>query len=185
MNTTTTKGSPYLLILFIVIFGGVIIYFIYSSIKRKEEVFEGVIIDKNVIENQTANNTGSPTNNGIGLNIGNNLGGVTHTYKIRVKDDSGKEFNYKVSEGQYEILKIGDRVSKAKGTTVVTVISSSQVQSPKSGYSLNLNNQEPISVPPIPPIPLVTPINPNPPANPQTPSQSAETNTPNQLPPNS
>jgi len=53
-----------------------------------------------------------------------NTGGVRHTYSIKVKTDQGKEISYTISAGMYETIKIGDRVSKPKGTTEITIVSS-------------------------------------------------------------
>jgi nitrogen fixation protein FixH len=131
MNSTT-KGSPYLIIIIIAVFGTVIAVLIYSAIRRREVSFEGEVIDKNIIETRQINNMQPGVNNGNGINLGNMQGNVTHTYKIKVKDNSGKVINYKVSQGKYEIIEIGDRVSKPKGTTDVTILDSSKTNNPAS-----------------------------------------------------
>ncbi len=130
MNSTT-KGSPYLIIIIIAVFGTVIAVLIYSAIRRREVSFEGEVIDKNIVETVQTNDM-QGVNNGTGINLGNMQGNVTHTYKIKVKDNSGKVINYKVSQGKYEIIEIGDRVSKPKGTTDVTILDSSKTNNPAS-----------------------------------------------------
>jgi len=101
---------------FVVVFGLVI----YSFIHRREETFTGAVTDKDIREN--VNNT---YNNNFNQPTGIVLGGtnnVTHQYMIKVKTDAGKEISYQVSEGQYQIINIGDRVAKQKGTTEVQVV---------------------------------------------------------------
>jgi hypothetical protein len=149
------------LIAILVIFGGAIVFIIVNAIRRREINFEGTVIDKNIIENR-ANNNSMMNRPGGGIMIGGNMnGGVTHEYKIRVKTDLGKEINYKITEGMYEIIKIGDRVSKASGTTEIT-IQSSPSQVPPPGPT---NNSPTSSVPPTTPIP---PSMPNQNNNPQS-----------------
>ena len=98
--------------------------FIFLAIRRREEVFEGEVIDKNIVESQVMNNAyGNPAMREPGIMIGN-TGGLRHTYTIKVKTDQGKVINYTISEGKYEIIKIGDRVSKPKGTAEITIVSS-------------------------------------------------------------
>ena len=109
-----------------IIFLTFIALFLGLYIRRREIAFEGDVIDKDVIENQVQNT--SPMNRG-GITFGNS-GGVTHTYQIKVKTSTGKTVNYQISEGMYEIIKIGDRVSKPKGTTEVSIVSSTSGISP-------------------------------------------------------
>lgn len=162
------------LVAFIVIFGGVIIFVIVSAIKRREITFEGVVIDKNVIENRVNNNNMGAQPNGI--NIGTMNGGVTHTYKIRVKTDAGKEINYKISEGMYETVKINDRVSKQKGTTEIQILSTSQTAPQPQQPSVS-------TTPPPPPIPPATPVpSTNPTAPPPPPPVTPPQNTNSQKP---
>jgi hypothetical protein len=107
--------------IFIIFF--VIVFAIIGGlyIRRREIVFEGEVVDKDIHESTVQNNSmGSG-----GITFGNS-GGVTHSYMIKVKTDAGKEVNYQISEGKYEIIKIGDRVSKPKGTTDITILSSRQ-----------------------------------------------------------
>ena len=139
------------LIGFIVVFGGVIVLVIVSAIRRREITFEGTVIDKNIIESRVNNNMmGRPG----WIMIGNMNGGVTHEYKIKVKTDAGKEINYKISEGMYEVVKIGDRASKTSGTTEKTILSSAQpATAPSTGTT---------PIPPTATPPTVPPQNTNP-----------------------
>ncbi|HVO86707.1 MAG TPA: hypothetical protein VMT23_03215 [Candidatus Binatia bacterium] len=125
--TTTTTTNPKAVIAFIAVFAAFIALFIGLYIRRREVVFTGTVIDKNILESVAQNSTmpmnqGGITFGGGRLGVGNNSG-VIHNYQIRVKTDAGKEFNYPISSGKYEIIKIGDRVSKPKGTTEVDIIS--------------------------------------------------------------
>jgi len=124
------------------VFGLFILLVIVLYIRRREMVFEGEVIDKNVVENQVHNT--QPMNQGI--TIGNNMnGGVTHSYTIKVKTDAGKTIGYPISSGMYEVIKIGDRVSKPKGTTEVTIVSSkTNVTNPPQGIA----GQPPAPTPP-------------------------------------
>ena len=115
---------------FILVFGGAIGFAIYSFFHRRDETFTGLVIDKDIIENQVNNNMMRPNQPGINIGMGGMMnngfgGGIQHTYRIKVKTDAGKEIHYQISEGKYEIIKIGDRVSKAHGTTDVEIVSSS------------------------------------------------------------
>src|SRR6185503_19348059 len=91
--------------------------------RRREEVFEGEVVDKDVVEN--VNNT-MPMDSRPGLHFGGPSGfsGTTHTYVVKVKTLAGKTITWQVSEGKYDIIKIGDRVSKPKGTTDLQILSS-------------------------------------------------------------
>ncbi len=139
-------------IIFLIIFFGVIAFMIVSYFRKKEEVFQGVVIDKNINEVQHMNNGGPHMTAGMS-------GGVTHQYMIKVKTDNGKEIKYQISEGKYEIVKIGDRVSKAKGTTDIDISSSSQTTSPTTPVNYTQGSPDLAQSAPIPPIQPVT-INP-------------------------
>ena len=91
-------------------------------VKRREMVFEGQVIDKDIIEMQDDN---LPSSGSSTISIVANTS-VRHEYKITVKTDVGKVVHYQISEGMYETIKIGDRVSKPKGTTQISIVSSSQ-----------------------------------------------------------
>jgi hypothetical protein len=144
-----------IVILFVLIFGGAIGFAIYSFFHRRDESFTGIVIDKDIIENQVNNNMqmGRPgVNIGAVPIMGNGLGGgIRHTYRIKVKTDVGKEIHYTISEGMYEIIKIGDHVSKAHGTTDVTILGSTQPILP---------TQPTEPVPLVSPTPLSEPIPP-------------------------
>jgi hypothetical protein len=81
-----------------IIFGAVFLLIailaIFNAIKRKEISFEGVVTDKNIVEEQMNNNNmgmmnmGRPSENIIGIPGGNMMGGgVKHIYKVTVQPD--------------------------------------------------------------------------------------------------
>ena len=111
----------------ILIVAGIIALYIH----RREEVFEGQVVDKDIIENV---NNSMPMNNQPGFHIGGPIGvnNVTHTYVVKVQTAEGKTKTWNVSEGKYEIIKIGDHVSKPKGTTELQLVSSTSSQNPVS-----------------------------------------------------
>jgi len=136
MNNSHTISSKYGIVIFIAILAVVLGIIVYSNVKRKGESFEGVVTDKDIIETQQMNDTSTPGANGINIgNYGN--GGIRHSYRIKVKDDSGKDIKYSISAGMYEIIKIGDRVSKAKGTTDIKILSSSKKEKDSSKIAHN------------------------------------------------
>ncbi len=117
------------ILVFVVVFGCIIFSYIY----RRTESFEGVVVDKDVREN--INNTMPNRSGGITLGATNG-GNVTHQYMLKVKTDAGKTIHYQVSEGKYQLINIGDRVSKRSGTTDVEVTQKAtggQSQPPASG----------------------------------------------------
>ncbi len=141
-SPTYTTNNPKTLIIIAVIFLAAGALFVGLYIRRREIVFEGVVIDKDIIESQVQNNN----MNSPGIMLGNS-GGVTHTYRIKVKTDAGKDINYKISEGKYEIIKIGDRVSKAKGSTEINITPQAQSASQPSRPP----TEPPITTPPVTP----------------------------------
>ena len=147
--------NPIALVVIIVIVIAVVGYAIYSAIKRREEVFEGEVVDKDVIETEAVNhNYGPPgTPRPSGIVIGNAGSGIKHTYKIKVKTDQGKVIGYVISEGMYETVKIGDRVSKAKGSAEITIVAQA------AGATVPPPPAPPPSTPP-------PPLSPNPPSTP-------------------
>jgi hypothetical protein len=176
----TTTSSPVAGIIFGVIFVAIVGGATVLAIRRREIVFDGEVIDKNIVENSMPVNDMGNMNHG-GINLVNG-GGIKHDYYINVRTSSGKTIKYKISSGMYEIVKIGDMVSKPKGTTEITITSSKtptvtatppQVISPTSPQT---NTQ----VTPASPIPATTP--PTSPAS--TPTTSAPvSNPPTSTPP--
>lgn len=92
-------------------------------------MFEGQVIDKDIIENV---NNSMPVNNQPGIHIGGPIGynNVTHNYIVKVQTTDGKIKTWSISEGKYEIIKIGDRVVKPKGTTNLQIVSQAQPVNP-------------------------------------------------------
>jgi len=104
-------------VIILVVVGVIALY-----IHRRQEVFEGQVVDKDIVEN-TSNTT--PMNNHTGFHFGGAAGynNVTHTYIVKVQTTEGKKITWSVSEGKYEIIKIGDHVVKPKGTTDLQIVS--------------------------------------------------------------
>lgn len=96
-----------------VLVGGLLIA---NYFRKRGMAFEGVVTDKDIREHQVNNSV--PGQGGISIN---NNGGVQHDYVIKVDTGSGKTITWKISQGKYEMVKIGDRVSKQKGTTDIEI----------------------------------------------------------------
>ncbi len=59
------------------------------------------------------NNASTPGSNGINIgNYGN--GGIRHSYRIKVKDDSGKDIKYNISLECMKLLKLAIEFQKPK-----------------------------------------------------------------------
>ncbi len=102
--------------LFIII--GAVVVGLY--LKKKNMSFEGEVIDKDVKEieniNNTVNDMGRPGT--LTFSTKNN---TSRVYSIKVKTMAGKEIHWNISEGKYEIIKIGDFVTKRSGTTDIDI----------------------------------------------------------------
>lgn len=136
-----------------------VIYGVYTNKKRKDAVWSGVVIDKDITEVVHDNNDFGNNNqqNGIGLfSIGNtnNQMAVTHSYSIKVKTDGGEQFDWDISSGLYETINIGDRLTKSAGTDVPEVVEKAVV-----------NTQPNVQTPP-PTNPATPPSGPTPPIPP-------------------
>lgn len=119
-------------VIVIIIFVAIVGLFIGAYVHRRQEVFEGEVIDKDIQEQVNNNFNGNQNRSGVGftlrgVNFNNNNGSnVTHTYSIKVRITTGKEINWQISEGKYEIVKIGDHVTKQAGTTEVDITPKAQ-----------------------------------------------------------
>jgi hypothetical protein len=128
-----------IIILLIVSFAGFIVLYIH----QREEIFEGEVVDKDIVETTPAQSM----NNRPGLSFGSaGYGGVQHTYKVKVKTSNGQTKNWTVSEGKYEIIKIGDRVSKSKGTRDLEIISSAPSAPAPAMPPTDMPNQPPAGI---------------------------------------
>jgi hypothetical protein len=149
----TTTSSPTISIIIGAIFAVVIIGAIVMAIRRREIVFDGEVIDKNITETRNAmpmNNMGNMNSGGINMMSG----GIQHEYYIKVKTANGKTIKYKISSGMYETVKIGDTVSKPTGTSEITITSSQtpianaatpQLISPATPTSVETSPKTPIA----------------------------------------
>lgn len=117
------------IIIFIAIFAGAIFLGLRASKQRVEASWSGEVIDKSVDENverndQFNNNDNRPIN--IGFGVGTNNAQiqpvVTHSYRVTIKTDDGKEIFWSVSSGMYEQIKIGDRMVKKSGEATPQII---------------------------------------------------------------
>ncbi len=134
---------------------GFFVYGMYSNKKRKEAVWSGIVVDKNILEIAHDNNS-NQNNNGVNLfSMGNNGSQttVTHNYSIKVKTESGDQINWPISSGLYEAINIGDKLTKSVGTDVPEIIekaatsSQSQINNPVAASPQSSN-----TAPPTPPI---------------------------------
>ncbi len=96
-------------------------------IRRRNMTFEGIVTDKDIKEivNENTNLAQRST-----ISFGNTGNSVTHQYNIKVQTTSGKIINWQISEGKYQILNIGDHVSKRSGTTDIDITPRTQVPPP-------------------------------------------------------
>lgn len=85
-------------------------------------------MDKAIQENvrtgsEQMNDRSGPSVGGIRFGSSGSGVAVTHSYSITVRPDgAGEPFDWPVSSGFYEIVKIGDKVVKRPGTTTPEVI---------------------------------------------------------------
>lgn len=108
----------------------VFVIFIAFYIRRRNMAFEGVVTDKDVRQ-EVINDPNS--NQSSGIRIGSSP--VRQIYTIKIQKSDGKSVSWQVSEGKYQIINIGDKVTKKPGTTDIEV-------APKNGPS---NQQQPPS----------------------------------------
>lgn len=103
------------------IFVAVVGLFAGLYIRRRAIAFAGKVIDKDVHEQVNNNfNQNQAANKGISINTAS-ASNVTHQYMIKILTDAGKTINWQVSQGKYEIINIGDHVTKPAGTTEVEI----------------------------------------------------------------
>ena len=122
------QGSAWVLVVFGLVFVGIAAVIIIQKIKRKGAQWTGVVIDKNMSEDVVRDNRRD--RNGVGsggfnISMGNN-NAVQRSYRLRIRDDSGKEFNWPVGEGVYQTVTVGDRLQKQPGSETPTVLSKAQ-----------------------------------------------------------
>ena len=121
------QSNPILLITFICIVAGAIIFSLVMRAKRKAASGSGTITDKNI--NEMVNSTPDGTSS-AGISF-NNSSNVTHDYSITVRpDNGGTEFKWPVSSGFYEAATIGDRVVKRSGTSTPEIVGNVPLQPP-------------------------------------------------------
>lgn len=105
------------------LFIAVFVWLIVNYFKKRSMQWTGTVIDKGY--NERVRSTG---NRGSGLKIGgvavsHNRGQhVSLDYYIVVKIEGEKELRWSVSEGMYQRINIGDKLSKNSGTMIPQVI---------------------------------------------------------------
>lgn len=121
--------NAFILIAVVVLILGI---FMGVFLHRRGMSFTGTVTDKDIHEQPVDNHGQAPSFNS------NN---VQHTYVVKIQTDAGKSINWNVSQGKYELLKIGDRVGKKPGTTDLEI--TPQVTTPPPA-------QPPTAQPPTP-----------------------------------
>ena len=112
-------------IIFAVVIAAVVLvfaYVIYAKIKRRNASWTGTVIDKNVTETATSpvdNNNSNDNDSGVTFGSRN---AINRSYTLRIKDDSGKEFNWPVGQGFYDSTDVGDKLTKNPGTETPTKV---------------------------------------------------------------
>lgn len=125
MNDIPSTIFAAVIVLFIV---GVFAFGFWQNKKRKEASWNGTVMDKAMQENVRTGNEqmddrSGPSVGGIRFGSSNSGVAVTHSYSITVRPDgAGEPFEWPVSSGFYELVKIGDQVVKRPGTTTPEVV---------------------------------------------------------------
>ncbi len=113
----------YVIIGVVLFFAVLFIWLIISHFKKRSTQWTGTVIDKGYTER--VQTTGSRRG---GLKIGGTAishGGGQHVslnYYIVVKIDGEKELRWSISEGLYQRISIGDKLSKDSGTMIPRVV---------------------------------------------------------------
>ncbi len=111
-------------------------------VRRRNITFEGVVTDKDV---QEIANDNLSLKKPATIRFGKRINHVSHQYNIKVQTDLGKMINWQISEGKYQILNIGDHVSKPSGSTDINITPRAQLAS-LSPPSANQPPQSPNSI---------------------------------------
>ena len=124
-------------IIILIILGIAVLVFIglgVNYLKKRSSKWNAVVVDKDFREQVRNHNNRRPMrNNGIGaainigpqgVSIGNNNRHVTVNYFAILKSEEGKEFKWRISEGMYEKIQIGDKVEKQSGSMTLNIIES-------------------------------------------------------------
>ena len=115
-------------ILIAVIVIGFIGFSLFRSHKQKNSSWSGTVIDKGYDEHVRSNQRRRQPGLRVGgIGIGNiNQQHVSVKYYIRVETLAGGELKWPVSEGLYQQINIGDKLSKESGTKIPRITESSQ-----------------------------------------------------------
>lgn len=154
------QGSVWVIVAFVAVFVAILAIVIIQKFKRKGAQWTGVVIDKDMSEtvnrnNMNRGNTMGGNNNGISIGFGNGNNAVNRSYRLKIRGDDGKEFNWPVGEGFYVSVNVGDRLQKQPGTETPVVLSKAQagsvdqqtVQSQPANPSAISGDQQPPTTP--------------------------------------
>jgi hypothetical protein len=103
----------FVIIISIILALGVVSLFVFAivrAINNFKMAFEGIVVDKS--------KTRDPSDM-------DNRGIITFTYRMRVKPDNAKEFDYIINSRFYEVVNVGDRVSKPHNSAAITIVTPS------------------------------------------------------------
>lgn len=131
----------------VLIFIGIVIvtiaifsYSLYAKKKRRQDRWSGVVIDKKIEERIHTNDSNSRASGTVVF--GNNQA-VTHSYKITVKTDDGRQLDWPTSSGFYESVQIGDKLTKEVDTEIPTITLNAQSIPPQPIEQINQNQSPP------------------------------------------
>jgi len=116
---------------------GLFAFGFFQNKKRKEASWTGTVLDKSMQENVRTGDSsrmnddrGGVSVNGISFGSNRSEVAVTHSYSITVRPDGvGEPFDWPISSGFYETVKIGDKLVKRPGTTTPEIVSSASAAS--------------------------------------------------------
>lgn len=115
MNDETVIMLILVAVAAIAIFAGV------QYVRRLMQEWQGKVTDKDTRVRRHNNRNRRRRRSGISINSGTT---TTIEHYIWVETDEGKEIKWKVTEGLYEQVGIGDRVKKDSGTTRAQLVES-------------------------------------------------------------
>ncbi len=113
----------YVLIGVVSLFAVVFIWLIINYFKKRSMQWTGAVIDKGYTErvHSTRGRGNSLKVGGIAINQDRGQH-VSLNYYIVVQVDGGKELRWSVSEGLYQTINVGDKLSKDSGTMIPRVV---------------------------------------------------------------
>ena len=105
------------------------LFLIINYFRKRATEWIGIVIDKGTTQSyRTTSVRRSPRVNVGPFSLGQNNRHININYYVVVETDSGKEIRWNISEGLYEVVKVGDKLKKDKGTTIPRVIEKAETQ---------------------------------------------------------